>query len=56
LILKERGKHPTWGPKKIRDLLMKVHGIELPPQESTIALVLSRHGLERPYGVMSLSL
>jgi|GEM_PF-1328370 len=23
LILKERRKHPTWGPKKIRDLLIK---------------------------------
>ena len=27
LILKERRKHPTWGPKKIRDLLVKVHCI-----------------------------
>lgn len=47
LILKERRKHPTWGPKKIRDLLMKIHGIGRPPHESTIALVLSRHGLSR---------
>ena len=46
LILKERRKHPTWGPKKIRDRLMKVHGIERPPHESTIALV-----LHRPKGV-----
>lgn len=47
LILAERKKHPTWGPKKIRDLLLKVHGIERPPHESTIGLVLSRHGLSR---------
>jgi len=47
LILKERRKHPTWGPKKIRDLLVKVHCIERPPRESTIALVLSRHGLSQ---------
>ena len=47
LILKERRKHPTWGPKKICDRLMKVHGIERPPHESTIALVLSRHGLSQ---------
>jgi len=47
LILKERRKHPTWGPKKIRDLLMKIHGIERPPHESTIALALSRHGLSQ---------
>ena len=30
LILKERRKHPTWGPKKLCDLLIKVHGIEQP--------------------------
>ena len=47
LILKERRKHPTWGPKKIRGLLIKIHGIERPPRESTIALVLSRHGLSQ---------
>ena len=28
LILKERRKHPTWGAKKIHDLLLKVHGLE----------------------------
>jgi transposase InsO family protein len=47
LVLKERRKHPTWGPKKIRDLLIKVHNIESAPHESTIALVLSRHGLSQ---------
>ena len=47
LILSERRKHPTWGPKKIRDLLLKIHGVERPPHESTIALVLSRHGLSQ---------
>jgi hypothetical protein len=47
LILKERRKHPTWGPKKIRGLLIKIHGIDRPPRESTIALVLSRHGLSQ---------
>ena len=35
LILKERRKHPTWRPKKFRDLLLKVHGIYHPPHEST---------------------
>lgn len=44
-ILKERVKHPTWGPKKIRELLRMVHGVESPPWESTIARILSRHGL-----------
>ena len=47
LILKERTKHPTWGPKKIRDLLIKIHKVEQPPHQSTIALVLSRHGLSQ---------
>lgn len=47
LILMERRKHPTWGPKKIRDLLSKAHAVERPPAESTIALVLSRHGLSQ---------
>lgn len=47
LILMERRKHPTWGPKKIKDLLFKVHAIERPPHESTIGLVLSRHGLSQ---------
>lgn len=47
LVVKERLKHPTWGPKKIRDLLLKEHGIERPPAESTIALILSRLGLSQ---------
>ena len=47
LILKERRKHETWGPKKIRNRLMKIHGIAHPPHESTIALVLSRRGLSQ---------
>ena len=29
LILKERRKHPTWGPKKIHDLLLKMTWEEL---------------------------
>ena len=45
LILKERSKHETWGPKKIRDRLLKVHGIDRPPHESTISLILVQHGL-----------
>lgn len=47
LILKERRKHPTWGPKKIYDLLLKVHGIKQPPHISTIGSVLSRNGLTK---------
>jgi hypothetical protein len=47
LILKERRRRRTWGPKKIRDLLIEKHGIEMPPHESTIALTLHRHGLSQ---------
>jgi hypothetical protein len=31
LILSERRRHPTWGPKKLRVLLERVHGIENAP-------------------------
>lgn len=47
LVVKERRKHPTWGPKKIRDLLGKIHGIENPPHCSTIGSILSRYGLSQ---------
>ncbi len=45
LLLKERKAHPMWGPKKIQDLLVYKHGIESPPARSTIASLLSQHGL-----------
>jgi putative transposase len=45
LIIMERKSHDTWGPKKIRDRLLKDHGIEQPPNESTIGSILSRNGL-----------
>lgn len=45
LIVKERRKHRTWGPKKLQDLLETVHGLERPPACSTIAGILQRHGL-----------
>lgn len=45
LILKERRKHPTWGPKKIHELLLRVHGLEKRPHINTIGNILSRHGL-----------
>lgn len=47
LVLRERRKHPTWGPKKLRDLLAKVHGVEAPPHTSTIGAILARHGLSQ---------
>lgn len=48
LILKERrNKHPTWGAKKIHDLLLKVHGIEDRPHINTVNNVLCRHGMTK---------
>ena len=47
LVLLERRKHPTWGPKKIHDLLLKVHGLENRPHINTIHNILNRHGLTR---------
>ena len=47
LIVKERGLHRTWGPKKLEDILLKKHGVERPPARSTIGLILKRHGLSR---------
>ena len=47
LIVKERGLHRTWGPKKREDILLKKHGVERPPARSTIGLILKRHGLSR---------
>jgi transposase InsO family protein len=49
LIQRERRKHRTWGPKKLRRLLRRDHGIRRPPACSTIAEILRRAGLsQRP--------
>ena len=49
LILRERRRHRTWGPKKLRRLLRRDHGLRRPPACSTIAGILRRHGLsQRP--------
>ena len=47
LIIKERKIHPTWGPKKLYEILRCKHGLEAPPARSTIASILHRHGLIR---------
>lgn len=60
LILQERRKHKTWGPKKLRDLLIKKHNIATPPAESTIGEILKRNGVplrkRRKRGVFRLPL
>ena len=45
LILAERRRHRTWGPKKIQVVLETKHGISDPPACSTIGAILARHGL-----------
>ncbi|MGJ3244403.1 MAG: helix-turn-helix domain-containing protein [Opitutales bacterium] len=35
LVLLEKRKHPTWGPKKIRVLLRTIHGLEDLPHVNT---------------------
>ena len=45
LILKERRRRRHRGPKKIRIALVKRYGIKHPPAESTIGLILQRHGM-----------
>jgi hypothetical protein len=45
LIMKERRRQHTWGPKKLRRILETKHSIENPPACSTPAEILRRHGL-----------
>ena len=50
-VIRLRQAHPFWGPKKLRQLLLR-EGV-LPgslPSESTIARILSRSGLSEPKG------
>ncbi len=45
LLVETRKRHPTWGPKKLRATLLRTNaGLQL-PCNSTIGVVLARHGL-----------
>lgn len=48
IITAERRMHPTWGSKKLHELLVRDHGIGSPPARSTIGEILKRHGLSKP--------
>lgn len=48
LIVSERRRRPTWGPKKLHRVLLIKHGIECPPARSTIGEILKRNGLVKP--------
>jgi transposase InsO family protein len=45
LVVAERRKHPTWGPKKIERVLDVVHHLERVPARSTVGEILKRHGM-----------
>lgn len=46
-IVAVRAAHPSWGPKKIRAWLQQRHAGRAWPVESTIAVILDRHGLTK---------
>jgi len=45
MVVMERRKHPTWGPKKIGKVLEVVHQIDRVPARSTIGEILKRNGM-----------
>ena len=47
LVLRERCRHRTWGPKKLRNVLATKYGVVPGPAVSTIGNILKRHGLTR---------
>jgi len=47
-IVDLRKKHPTWGPKKLKARLERLHPRRQWPAESTIGEILDRHGLTQP--------
>lgn len=47
-LLRARGAHPTWGPRKLRDWLRGKHPHTLWPAPSTIGALLKRAGLTVP--------
>ena len=47
LVIAERTKHPTWGPKKIKDVLERQLGRKV-PSASTLGTMLKNHKLVTP--------
>jgi putative transposase len=45
-VLEQRDRHPSWGAKKLRDLLVKRYGDAMPSM-TTVARILKRAGLVR---------
>lgn len=48
LVIAARKAHPTWGPRKLRERLIREHGGEEIPVPSTIGEILKRAGMVRP--------
>jgi putative transposase len=47
-LVRLKTKHKNWGPKKIRQLLIRQHPIDPPPSLSTVKRLLSKAGLVEP--------
>ena len=47
LVLRERHRHRTWGPKKLREILGTEYGSTPVPAVRTLGNLLTRHGLTR---------
>lgn len=47
LIVRERRRHGSWGPKKLQAVLATKYAVEPLPAASTIGNILTRHGLTR---------
>lgn len=45
LLVEARGTHPSWGGKKLKDVLEREHPEVKLPSASTVAAILKRHGL-----------
>ena len=48
LIISMRKAHPSWGPRKLRDILAKVNPRAVLPAVATFAAIFKRHGLVTP--------
>lgn len=48
LVIKLKGVYPTWGPKKLKARIEKLHPGVVFPATSTFGEILARHGLVKP--------
>jgi putative transposase len=46
-VVRERRRHRTWGPKKLREKLAEKYDLDVVPAASTIGNIIKRHGLTK---------